>query len=496
MGLKPIHPQWTIWAFLASLLPCTAQATNGYFALGYSASQNALGGTGTALTEDALVASINPAGTVWIGKQLDINFSLFLPRRGFTATDRGEGAQNGIFTISPGSQKSDNLRYYIPGVGYTSPINDVSSWGIVVYGNGGLNTEYHNNSATFAQNLRGFQAKCEGSFGGGAAIGNDNAGFCGKTNSDASVDLIQLFIVPNYSYKLGEKSSIGIAPLFAGQRFKAIGLQAFGKFSNEPTKVSDNGSDISFGYGARIGFLTGLVPGIGLGASYQTRVRMSRFRKYSGLFAEKGSFDIPSTWNLGISLHFTDDQRLAFDYQRINFSEVAAVGNPLNPNRFINACGIPRLFGDTAPKDACLGSDNGPGFGWRDVDVYKFGYQIKFAAFKFRVGYSYGHQPIPESEVLFNILAPAVPKEHFTAGLSYKFSEAMGFDLGAMYVKGNPVRGKNPLSNTNATEADLIAAGTQGSNATENSFGADPNDQDIIINLRELQITFGVTYRY
>ena len=37
-----------------------------------------------------------------------------------------------------------------------------------------------------------------------------------------------------------------------------------------------------------------------------------------------------------------------------------------------------------------------------------------------RFGFSTGDQPIPPSEVLFNILAPGVMEEHFTFGFSRK----------------------------------------------------------------------------
>ena len=44
------------------LLSTAAVATNGYFAHGYSASQRAMGGAGTAMTEDALVAPCDCRG--------------------------------------------------------------------------------------------------------------------------------------------------------------------------------------------------------------------------------------------------------------------------------------------------------------------------------------------------------------------------------------------------------------------------------------------------
>ena len=232
---------------------------------------------------------------------------------------------------------------------------------------------------------------------------------------------------------------------------------------------------------------------------------MTELDEYSGLFAEQGGFDIPSSWNVGLSLHLSDNLRVALDYQRINFSEVASVGNPLDPNRFVNDCALPRLLNGIIPivgssdqSSACLGADKGPGFGWQDVQVYKLGVQYKFAAFKFRAGYSINDgQPIPSDEVLFNILAPAVIEKHYTAGLSYQYSKSIGFDLAAMYAPSNPVRGKNPLSNVEATLPEILLGGAAGGSAAlDNAFGVDPEDQDISLDMHQWEITLGFNYRF
>jgi long-chain fatty acid transport protein len=509
------------WLWLALLgIPATAGATNGYFAHGYSAAQRAMGGAGTALVEDALIGTINPAGMVWVGERLDVNLGFFSPRRDYTAGPRGPDANEGIFTISAAQVRSENEAYYIPAVSMNWLIDERQSVGIAMYGNGGMNTEYPGNTARFAQNLAlrdpsglvldvNFETHCQGSFGGGDVVAGaeDQAELCGRRKAVSGVDLIQVFIAPTYALKLGEQSSIGISAIGAGQRFAATGLSAFARFSNAPDKVSDQDHDYSFGYGGRVGVLTGLVPGLGIGASYQTRVKMSRFKKYAGLFADEGGFDIPSSWNLGLSAHLSERQVLAFDYQRIHYSEIRSVGNPMDPNRFVNDCALPVLIDEfvtnnpqyallVTPPDkdpgACLGAATGPGFGWRDVSIYKIGYQLRLADWRLRAGFSTLKQPIPDSEVLFNVLAPGVVEDHYTAGLSWQFSPRLGFDLALMYASQNPVRGKNPLSHIDATVMDLIGFG----GSTEDAFGADPQDQDITLNMRQWEMTFGLSYRF
>ncbi len=479
-------------------------ATNGYFSHGYSVSQKALGGAGTALPEDGLIVTINPAGMVWAGDTMELSLSMFTPIRDYTATERGDGASNGIMSITPGSRRSQNEYFPVPAISYSRMLGNWGSWGISMYGNGGMNTEYIGNSALFGEGLTGFEAECAGSFGGGAVVsGSDNLGFCGNSGRATGVDMAILFLAPSFSMKLGDRSSIGVAPLLAMNRFAAQGLGAFDKFSNAPGKVSNQGHDLAYGAGYRIGVLTGLIPGINLGASYQSRVWMSEFDDYRGVFGESGDFDIPESWNVGIALRISDNQRLVVDFQRINYSSIASVGNPFDPNAFVNNCAIPRLFGSTEPSPDCLGSATGPGFGWRDMKVYKAGYQYTFGGYKFRLGYSRTDQPIPANAALFNVLAPGVVEQHFTAGMSLRWSENMYIETAFMYAPDRPVQGKNPLSNTDANLAGLAAEGVGlgdltailGEDSTS-AFGEDENDQDLILNMKQFELTISVGWRY
>ncbi len=479
--------------------PGPAQATNGYFSHGYSVAQRALGGAGTAYASDALVVSVNPANIVFLPERFDLNFGLFSPRRSYTAGERGANAGPGILGIEPGKVVSRRELFGIPALAYSDPINERSSWGIALYGNGGMNTDYRDRSAHFAQGLPGFETECGGTFGGGGAVNGaqDIGGFCGNGMTTTSVDLIQLFLVPSYAHKIGEFSAIGFAPIIAAQRFTARGLKAFAQFSNAPDRVSDNRYDYSYGAGYRVGLTVGAVPGIAFGLSYQSRINMSPFDKYAGLFADQGDFDIPSNWNAGVAIGLGAAQRLLVDYQRVNFSEVQAVGNPLDPNRFVNGCALPRLGGEDSPSSACLGADGGPGFGWRDVRTLKFGYELTWGDARWRVGYSRNHQPIPADEVLFNILAPGVPQEHFTSGLSYRLGPAWFFDVSATYALNHPVSGKNPLSNSTASEAELASALLlPGSADTSDAFGSDPDDQDITLEMKQYELILGLSYLF
>ncbi len=475
-----------------------AAATNGYFAHGYSPAQKALGGAGTAMADGALVVSQNPAGLAAVGERLDLGLGFFRPQRSYLAGERGDDADAGIITIEPGAARSRRERFLIPAIGWARPIDADWTFGVALYGNGGMNTDYRGRSASFADGLPGFTVRCAGSLGGGAPLPgeSDNAGFCGNGRSTTSVDLVQLFLVPTLAWQASEHLSLGASPILAAQRFRALGLGAFARFSNRPERVSDNGYDYSFGGGYRLG-LRGLWGPLAVGASWQSRIAMDRFEKYAGLFAGEGGFDIPESWNLGLALRLGERHVLLVDRQWIGYSSVRSVGNPMDPNRFVNDCALPRLRGDTAESPACLGAATGPGFGWRDLLVTKLGYEYAGDRFALRLGWSRNRQPIPASEVLFNVLAPGVPQVHYTAGLGVRISAALSLDLSLTHARRHPVTGANPLSNATLSGAELASALLlPGSVDSRQAFGADPEDQRITLDMKQLELVAGLSWRF
>lgn len=493
----------------ALLLPHLVWATNGYFPHGSSASQKAMGGAGTALALDSLAVSLNPAAMAFVGNAFDASLSLFSPVRDYSASARGADASNGIFKIEPIHQHRSHNEYFpIPSISYNRQWGERASWGFAMFGSGGMNTEFIGNTATFGEGLVGFEAQCEGGFGGGEPIGGDLAGFCGGDSTRFGVDLMVLYLAPSFSYRVSERTSVGISPMAAVSRFAAQGLGAFAQFSNTPDKVTDNGHDLAYGGGVRVGIMSTVLPGITLGASYQTRTWMTEFDDYAGLFAEQGDFDIPSSWNVGAAFRLSTAHTLAVDYQHINFNEIASVGLPLDANDFVNNCAIPRLLagfglGTVESSPSCLGASRGPGFAWQDMDIVKLGYQYTHGRYRWRAGYSFTEQPIQRDQVLFNLLAPGVVEKHYTAGVSIEWSQDFFVDVALMYAPDRPVSGPNPLSNTDANLVGLLGGGTALGPITDilgqdtaTAFGADADDQTLRLNMRQYEATISFGWRY
>lgn len=405
-------------AGLAMLLPATAGATNGYFQHGYGTASKGLAGAGAALSVDALAASVNPAGIAFTGNRVEGGLSFFHPERSVEVD--GQASQPGNI-LTESKIDSDRPLFFIPNLGATYQAGERLALGLALYGNGGMNTEFP-----------AFDRQCPDPRTGQSVPGSGV--FCA---GQAGVDLVQLFLSPTAAYRVTDDWSFGVSPILAYQRFDAEGLETFAPLSQQPDAVSGNGASNSFGGGVRIGVQGAATDWLRLGASYKSRIYMSRLDGFEGLFAEQGSFDVPPSWTIGAAVRPFKDLWLLLDVERILYSKIAAVSNPLNFN-------------------APLGSNGGSGFGWNDMTVVKIGAQWQATAdLTLRAGFSTTDQPISDDQLLLNIVAPGVVEEHFTAGVGYRLSENWQVDAAFLYAPTVTVSGRNPVDPAQNIEVSL-----------------------------------------
>jgi long-chain fatty acid transport protein len=376
-----------------------AWATDGYFPHGFGMKSKGMGGASVAVTDNAFAGINNPAASAWAGHRADLGMDIFMPKRSAARTAGLPG------NALDGDIKSSGSAFAVPEFAYNKKIDDRMSWGVTVYGNGGMNTEYPGGNVT-----------CQAP--------NDGNLLCGQ--GKLGVDLMQLIIAPTFAYKLDAQHSVGVSPLVVVQQFKATGLDAFADFSMAPDKVSNTGTDRSTGVGVRLGYLGQLSDTLKFGATYSPKIKMGKFDEYAGLFAGAGSFDIPENYALGVNVQVTPAVSVAADYSRINYSGVTSIGNPMSNLMAGNP----------------MGSPNGPGFGWSDVSVIKLGVQWQATpTMVLRAGYNQSTNPVKPENVTFNILAPGVIKQHYTVGGTYALSKEAEFTWAYMYAPKNTVTG-------------------------------------------------------
>ncbi len=415
-----------------------ASATNGYYMHGMGTKSKGQAGAGSADPQEILIMATNPAGIAFVPESIDAGLGIFSPMREYsTSPSQAPGAcfapGQCLLTVGPNDIASQNEFFPIPHVAMNWALSDADFVAAAFYARGGMNTKWEGGSVTYDPYFGNNPSVTSpvtlpGTFGDGTA----------------GVDLMQGFLNLTYARKFSDKLSLGVSGIVAIQRFEARGLDQFAPFTRTfvasgmtqmPKDLSDNGHDMSYGYGGSVGLQWNLTDDISFAAAYTSKMSMSEFNDYADLFAENGGFDMPSTWTIGMAVRPSDALTLMIDVQEIKYSDAKSVSNGIE-----NLFNCPSLGG--SDLEGCLGGQRGAGFGWDDMRVYKFGAAWDYTdTWTWRAGFSMTNQPIPKSEMTFNILAPGVMEEHFTVGFTQKLDSGNEVNFSFMYAPEVTVRG-------------------------------------------------------
>lgn len=428
-----------------------ALATNGLFMPGYGVRALGMGGVGIAYGRDSQSVGANPANIVNTGMRGDIGFSV-LNAESHAATGNGTGVTQrppDFFANSPysfdGSVDSDNSYFIMPEMSMTMPLTDKLHVGIAFLPNGGGASRYPENFFSYL-------------------------GITPSRDTELGIELVQLLAPISVGYKANEDHAFGASLALAAQRFRAFGLQAFQAFDLSasagvttitayPDRITDNGFDYSFGAGLKLGWLGEFFDDrLTLGVVYNSRTYMTKFDKYKGLFAEQGDLDIPESYGIGFAFKPVKNLVIAADVLRVNYSDVASIGNRGPGTHPRGAQMVQSLRGLPSHLDPSkeLGNDNGMGFGFRDQTVYKFGIQYGVNnRLLVRAGYNYGKSPIPDDQLTFATLAPAVTEKHYSLGFTYRASDELEITGAYMYVPSNAQENLSRQNIVSAVQVDM-----------------------------------------
>lgn len=417
-----------------------AFATNGYFAHGVGVKSQSMGGAGIAFTEDGFGMGANPATLSQAKAGYAIGATAFAPDRSVT-TFGGTGPTAPLTTAGDYDGNRVNT-FFIPEFAYVHHGAGGMSYGVAVYGNGGMNADY--NQAVYDQ-----------------------------SGDKTFTNLEQLFVTPTISKKINDNHTVAGSLVLAYQTFEAGGLDMFAQYTRSATfsaaavsaanptgytgggaDPGNNGKDSATGIGLKLGWSGKLSDKVSMGAFYQPEINMSKFDKYKNLFAEDGDFNIPTTYGVGLAVAATPNTVIAFDIVAINYGDIAAVANKNN---------------HTA-SNTKLGADDGKGFGWDDMTVFKLGVQHKLDDKNIvRAGWNYAQQPIASDQLDFNLLAPAVVENHLTLGYTRKLDKDAEVSFSFMHAFNNKVEG-NQVQGTGTWHI-------KGLEMSQNSFGVQYSSQ-------------------
>jgi len=379
---------------MALALPAQhASALEGYFQHGYGARHKALAGAGAADGRDATIAVINPAGLVHASNEIDTAYSIFSPAREM----EGSG-EPGLTPL--GKYESNTLQFFVPNLAAAyrvsgNPFIDVV--GISVWGNG-ASTNY-------------------GDWPRPAPDCGPDGGTGLYCTGRAGVDLQQMFLTLALAKQITPELSVGIAPALVRQQFRAKGLQRFAPVSNSV--------DGEWGYGISAGVEWSIASNFRFGGAIASRTYVGAFEKYGDLLAGHGDCDVPAYGQAGIAYDAQPNLTLMLDYQYIAYGSVPCVANPAT-NMLI----------------APFGADDGPAFGWRDLNVVKLGIEWRYTPdLALRAGYAYNTPLFGGRDVELAILAPATTQHHITAGGEWRIDRDWSIEIAGMYAPETVVKG-------------------------------------------------------
>lgn len=363
-----IHVSGAVYATHGTRLPDSSSKSLG------------MGGISAAYTQDTISAAKNPAGFSNIDDRNDLGLILFNPNRDYSYTSFGGHSVN-----------SDSRYFLIPHFGFKRQLSDCVSWGANVVGSGGMNTDYPVSNPVFAP---------------------------GATSESLGIDYAQVKVQPSLSYKWGNHA-LGAAVVLAGHRFKILGIPGFRGASIDPTSVTNRGYAYSYGIGASIGWQGTFFDVLTLGAAYTTKSYMSKFENYTGLFPNDGRVNIPGSYTFGLKWAANPLMNIAFDVERILYSQTKAFHRDVGPF----------LAGEK------FGTPTGTSFGWNSIWIYKFGIDYRLCdSLIVRMGASHGGNVYEDKDIDLNIIAPATTRTHLMAGISKISPCNSEISLAYMYV--------------------------------------------------------------
>lgn len=398
--------------------PATSHATNGMFMIGFGAKSVAMGGTAIANPQDALAGAANPAAIgVLVGNRFDIGAELFQPKASATLAGLEQNSTAGFY--------EDTNLFLIPHIGYSTTLSPDLTFGFSFVPAGGGGSRYEKNLYNYANNPSDPNV-------------NDPLGI--------SLNIAQMN--PTLAFKFNESNYFGATLVLSFQQFRAIGLDYFANFTQTgitTTTLTDNGNDWAYGAGLRLGWLGRFMGDkLMLGAVATSKIYMTKFDKYSDLFAEQGDMDTPANFGVGLSYKLTPKLTTALDITYTMYEDVAAIGNAPPTTG-------PGSIYPVSQAENALGKDNGLGFGWHNQTVYKLGFAYDVSdAVVLRTGWNYGKSPIPSDNgaILFNIVAPATTQNHFTLGATYRSDPKTEWSFMYMYAYGYYQTGPTYIGNT------------------------------------------------
>lgn len=431
----------SVAALLALAGATPAFATNGMNLEGYGARSMAMGGTGSAYDTGNSAVMNNPA-------------TLGFMKEGVSEIGLGLRGLHPHIKIENGdlSDRSDATSFFMPSISYMRRDGRIS-WGAAMLAQGGMGTDYGNDSPMFAF--------------GTSMMGTPGVALSGKDiRSEVGVGRIMFPV----AYRLTDTTTIGASfdVVLAGMdlqmdmdgaHFKGmmegnggtVGGSMIGSLQGAMTAgyitdinytrfdfSNDNpfvGKARGFGTGLKFGITHRFSKQLTVGASYHSQTRLSDLETNQATLSFDGTgdafangpvdvkgkikvhnFEWPATIAAGLAFEPNDRWLIAGDVKIIDWSAV------------MDTFSTTFTANDDASNGAFAGQklDVSMDQDWSDQTVWSIGVQYKASKkLALRAGASFSSNPVPDQYL--NPLFPAITTNHYTCGFGYKVNKSTRF---------------------------------------------------------------------
>lgn len=375
------------------LASTSAHASLGMFEHGNGIASMGMGGVSYSFAEETTTLAANPAHALALGNRYDVGIDVFAAEAGASYEGNALGPDETF--------KSKGREWYsIPQGGYSRQLTDRIGFGITML-SAGMGPDYDRSP------YRRF---------GGAP----------RTN----LNLASSSVVTALAYKMNPVHTIGIGLNVGYQSLSVEGVEfiANPETSVAPNHVTNQGKDGAFSLGFSVGWHAQYTPWLAVGAGYRSKNLTQRHEDYRGLVAEGGKLELPAIYGGGFTLTPIDKWTFSFEAQRYAYRKQRAFRN-----------GLGRLAVDR------YGSDNGPGFGFKDQNAYKFGVRWQATPnLALRAGYVYATQIVNEADTLFGFFGCVTVTDQYSIGSTWQVRD---WELTTYAFNGlkDEVKGRNSI---------------------------------------------------
>ncbi len=240
------------------------------------------------------------------------------------------------------------------------------------------------------------------------------------------------FLAPGLEHQIGENSILGVAAVFAYQRYSAANLGLYAAttaaqgslFSHDAYRPAFDAGyspflETGYGTGVRLALRQEVVDRVALDAGFQSRIDMEEFAALRGVYAEPADLDIPARARVGLAFRATERSWLNVAVERVMYSDISAFPSRYLPNRLLS------LMGDSTS----------PSFNWQDLTVYSVGYSWSDGDDQqWHIDVSTRTQPSPTSRLLSQAIEGDLANSAMILGYSRRTGDRSWLALNAAYA--------------------------------------------------------------